>query len=78
MAAAGVWSFSLEADVWLKITLGWSLEKVRGQRLKKDEDMLALTPVGLFVFVSLLRVSQGQEKEEIGVNSLSRAWEQSS
>lgn len=71
--------FSLE-DVWIKITPGWGLEKLgTGRRLGKDEDVTGLTPAGLFtiVFAAPLQVSQGQEREDISVNSLPRALVQS-
>lgn len=67
-------SFSLEA-LWIEITWGEGLEKVRGKRCGRDSLHACRA---LHAHSCLFSpVSQGQEKEEISVSSFPRALEQS-
>lgn len=58
--------FSLEA-LWIEITWGEELEKVRGWRLERDADVIAFTPVGqcMLVRVYFPRSAKGRKRKKL-------------
>lgn len=58
--------FGLEA-LWIEITWGEGLEKVRGRSLERDADVIAFTPVGhcLLIRVCFLRSAKDRKRMKL-------------